>query len=249
MSKLHFLWTKIYFNIEMYLWSGDTCHVGTLFEVSPHHRFYCIFSYHNKYHIWNSHVIWIYTRPRATALAHLYHSIALYHISFIVAYLGCRCFCNRGVAVSVICVSPFWRVAVLTSYRTNYLILIRLKFINKITTDIIWLRCWVSCTISLPKCKIIVKLRAGNIWVNQGHASQVWQAFTSENKFKQLSIWSTCSDRTSGISSESCMHVYNSRTRYIGERSYFYLPPCQRPAMGDIATPPRPSVCLSVRHV
>ena len=37
-----FLWTKIYFNIEMYLWWGDTCHVGTLFEVSPRHRFYCI---------------------------------------------------------------------------------------------------------------------------------------------------------------------------------------------------------------
>ena len=42
MSKLHFLWTKIYFNIEMYLWRGDTCHVGTLFEVSPRHRFHCI---------------------------------------------------------------------------------------------------------------------------------------------------------------------------------------------------------------
>ena len=41
MSKSHFLWTKIYFNIEMYLWWGDTCHVGTLFEVSPRHRFYC----------------------------------------------------------------------------------------------------------------------------------------------------------------------------------------------------------------
>ena len=43
MSKLHFLWTKIYFNIEMYLWRGDTCHVGTLFEVSPRHRFHCIY--------------------------------------------------------------------------------------------------------------------------------------------------------------------------------------------------------------
>ena len=42
MSKLHFLWTKIYFNIEMYLWRGDTCHVGTLFELSPRHRFHCI---------------------------------------------------------------------------------------------------------------------------------------------------------------------------------------------------------------
>ena len=42
MSKLHFLWTKIYFNIEMYLRRGDTCHVGTLFEVSPRHRFHCI---------------------------------------------------------------------------------------------------------------------------------------------------------------------------------------------------------------
>ena len=41
MSKLHFLWTKIYFNIEMHLRRGDTCHVGTLFEVSPRHRFHC----------------------------------------------------------------------------------------------------------------------------------------------------------------------------------------------------------------
>ena len=36
----------------------------------------------------------------------------------IVAYLVCRRYCNRCVAVSVICVSPFWRVAVLTSYQT-----------------------------------------------------------------------------------------------------------------------------------
>ena len=40
MSKLHFLWAKMYFNIEKYLWRGDTCHVGTLIEVSPSHRFY-----------------------------------------------------------------------------------------------------------------------------------------------------------------------------------------------------------------
>ena len=33
-SKLHFLLTKWYFNIEMYLRRGDTCHVGTLFWVS-----------------------------------------------------------------------------------------------------------------------------------------------------------------------------------------------------------------------
>ena len=45
MSKLHFLWTKMYFNIEMYLRQGDTCHVGTLIELSPHHRFYCIVIY------------------------------------------------------------------------------------------------------------------------------------------------------------------------------------------------------------
>ena len=42
MSKMHFLWTKMYFSIEMYLQWGDTCHVGTLIKVSPHHRFYCI---------------------------------------------------------------------------------------------------------------------------------------------------------------------------------------------------------------
>ena len=42
MSKLHFLWTKMYFNIEMYLRRGDTCHVGTLIQVSPRHRFYCM---------------------------------------------------------------------------------------------------------------------------------------------------------------------------------------------------------------
>ena len=35
------MWTKMYLNIEMYLRRGDTCHVGTLIEVSPHHRFYC----------------------------------------------------------------------------------------------------------------------------------------------------------------------------------------------------------------
>ena len=43
MSKLHFLWTKMYFNIEVYLRRGDTCHVGTLTEVSPNHRFYCMY--------------------------------------------------------------------------------------------------------------------------------------------------------------------------------------------------------------
>ena len=31
----------MYFNIEMYLRRWDTCHVGTLTVVSPHHRFYC----------------------------------------------------------------------------------------------------------------------------------------------------------------------------------------------------------------
>ena len=45
MTKLHFLWTKMYLNIEMYLRWGDTCHVWTLTEVSPRHRFYYFWVY------------------------------------------------------------------------------------------------------------------------------------------------------------------------------------------------------------
>ena len=57
MSKLHFLWTKIYFNIEMYLWRGDTCHVGTLFEVSPRHRFHCSSKYFAGLILYGRHIL------------------------------------------------------------------------------------------------------------------------------------------------------------------------------------------------
>ena len=33
----------------MYLQRGDTYHVGTLIEVSPRHRFYCITNCHNQF--------------------------------------------------------------------------------------------------------------------------------------------------------------------------------------------------------
>ena len=50
----------------------------------------------------------------------IHHSIYIVSDSIvIVAYLVCRRYCNRCVAVSVICVSPFLRVAVLTSYLLN----------------------------------------------------------------------------------------------------------------------------------
>ena len=53
--------------------------------------------------------------------------------------------------------------------------------IDKITTDIIWLLCWlVSRTFVWPKCKIKhFKLWAGNIWVNQGQGGNNAHEFNS----------------------------------------------------------------------
>ena len=50
---------------------------------------------------------------------YIYTYIYIHIYTYIVAYLVCRRFCNRCVDVSVICVSPFWRVAVLTSHRST----------------------------------------------------------------------------------------------------------------------------------
>ena len=74
MSKLHFLWTKIYFNIEMYLWRGDTCHVGTLFEVSPRHRFYC-----NILCEKNCCLIWQWIRYVTTVIYNVPHKTIIIH--------------------------------------------------------------------------------------------------------------------------------------------------------------------------
>ena len=69
MSKSHFLWSKIYFNIEMYLWRGDTCHVGTLFQVCPRHRFYCIVNISV-----DKICVWFYVISDVFYFQHQYHT-------------------------------------------------------------------------------------------------------------------------------------------------------------------------------